>query len=358
MKYLYFIIICTPIIYLILKNRRKKHKFWDKQPVPRNNLEKKGKIKDKNPIFNLNLSDSLKIVNLNINSKSNKIFNFINNNFSDNYNYSDKLLLSSLNHLKNSKVNNIGLYKNDEIIGFIHAKSINLFLNKSIKEVMYVDYLCVGKKYRNKNFASFLISSLINSNNNQIFIFKKEGKSLPFNYINNTNYYYKDISLINNVKVKNNNFLDMTSDNVHSVYKFIEMAQKKKKIYHYLTIDEFKELYFNTSKNIIIEYGNDKNIKAVIIYKIILFSDEDLEMKTVDIEYIYTNGLGEYSIMDYLIKKCKNNNIKIISLVDQSNNRYFINRYNFTKSMNLYFHMYNYNLGKKISSYDMCFNIL
>ena len=101
-----------------------------------------------------------------------------------------------------------------------------------------------------------------------------------------------------------------------------------------------------------------ENIKAVIIYKIILFSDEDLEMKTVDIEYIYTNGLGEYSIMDYLIKKCKNNNIKIISLVDQSNNRYFINRYNFTKSMNLYFHMYNYNLGKKISSYDMCFNIL
>ena len=153
------IIIFFALVLLIYINIKlnKKHKFWDKQPVSRDTLKKEGIISN-NPKMKILLDNKMYFKNLDINNDNEFkiIYNFINSNFSDNYNYTKNFLKETLNYL--GKVFNIGLYNNNEIIGFIHAKPIRLFIKNNILNMYYVDYLCVKKYYRGKNIPKMLIS--------------------------------------------------------------------------------------------------------------------------------------------------------------------------------------------------------
>ena len=107
----------------------------------------------------------------------------------------------------------------------------------------------------------------------------------------------------------------------------------------------------------LIEYDDNKNIVAVLtyIYSTIIKNSENI--KAMDIEYIFVEGLGDYGIMNQLITVANCNNIGIITMVDQYYNKYFISRYEMVKGMDLYYHLYNVHL-EKVDNYKMCFNLL
>ena len=168
-------------------------------------------------------------------------------------------------------------------------------------KVYYVDFLCIHKKYRGKNLATFLISEIINRlGKQQVYIFKKEGKPLPFNYINKTSYYYIDVSFINKKHITNR-IEFMTKDNINDVYNFINKVSKKTLVYSKLNLMEFIELYHkNKSKNTLIEYDKHNNITSILSFVHLTYYNSSQPSKTADIEHIYVDGVGEYQIFDYL----------------------------------------------------------
>jgi len=359
-KKFFFIFICLIFIYY-KKIYNTHHKFWDNQPVSRKYLKNEGII-SKNPKFNIILKNNMFFRNININSKYDLslIHQFINNHFSNSYEYSIDFLKESLFYLDENTSNNIGLFNhNNEIIGFIHCKLIKLNIKDKIQNFYYTDFLCVHKNYRNKNLATLLISKIITYYNQyQPFIFKKDVKNLPFNYINKTSYYYKNIDYNKYYKIENKiQFLN--EENILQVFNFITNVLKKKKIYQIFSIEEFKKLYINTTKNCIIEYDYNDQIISVIIFITINFVQNKNTIKTFDIEHIFIDTLGyNFEIFNFLIDYAKKKNIKMITLIDQMYNKYFIDQYNMLKSMNIYFHSYNYHLNEIIDNFYMAFNFL
>ena len=305
------------------------------------------------------------------------IYNFINNNYNESYIYSINFLKETLLYLDNNESNNIGLFnENNEIIGFIHCKPINLFIKSKIQKFYYTDFLCVHKLYRNNNLAVILISKLITLHNRyQPFIFKKDIKMLPFNYINKSSYYYYQITNNKFIHIKNN-IIFANKHNILDVYNFINKICKNKKIYQYLTFNEFKKLYINSSKKIIIEYDINNEIIGIITFVNFYmrsnktnFFENYLSIKkkykletsffhTIDIENIYIYNNKNYELFYFLINYSIKNNIKIISCIDQSLSYYFINQNNMKKSMNIYFHAYNYHINNIIDKNDIIFNFL
>ena len=360
MKY-YLLLIIIIVIFLYIKYiLRRNHKFWDKQPVSRKIIKMEGII-SKNPKFNIILDKNFKFsrIAINNNDKCKELFKFINKHFSKFYTYPNNFLTETLTYINKNKVYNIGLYDKIKLVGFIHAKPINLVIKNIELKTYYVDFLCVHKDYRGKNLATFLISKLINSlGKYQTFIFKKENSPLPFNYINKSLYYYMDVTFL---KPRNiTNMIEFINNkNIEKVYEFIKTVSKKSKVYSKFTLMEFLELYHkNTSKNILVEYNNKNEIIAVLSFVNLTFTNSSQPSKTADIENIYVNNIGEYQIFDYLVNYSKRQNIRIISCVDQFYNKYFIEKNKMFPSMKMYFHTYNYHINDVIDPYNICFNFL
>ena len=93
-----YILISIIILIFITYKYNYKHLFWDKQPVSRNLCNKEGII-SKNPIFNIHLQKYMYFKYLN--KLDTKIFDFINNHFTDYYQYSNEFLKNTLNYLDN-----------------------------------------------------------------------------------------------------------------------------------------------------------------------------------------------------------------------------------------------------------------
>ena len=121
-----------------------------------------------------------------------------------------------------------------------------------------------------------------------------------------------------------NNKNRIISRNLDFIKPFIHNNDNK-------NIIQFKNLYINSNKKILIEYYLCNKIIAIIIFIEIKFNYNHVIFKTYDIENIYINGIKNYKILDYLIIDCKNNNIDMISCLNQSYNKYFIDKYNMKK---------------------------
>lgn len=345
------------IIYFFLKKiNTKKHKFWSKQPVSRNNLKNIGYI-SYNPKFNINLYNKYKFKFIKVDKT---ILNFIDTHFSEQNKYNNEYLYNTLNQYN---CFNISLYLFNTVIGFIHAKPVKLLLDKNYLDVFYVDFLCIHKNYRNKNLATYLISYLINQcNSRQIFIFKKDNNKLPFNYLNKTNYYYNFIEKYKKKNIGKNIILldNNNKDIINKVYNFINLIKKDFKCVNLYDKKYFmKNYYFNNSKNIFVEFNNHSKIVSVFITVTNYFIYNKKKLKTLDIENIYisNSNLNNTILFDYLVNYCRLNKIDIITCIDNMDNNFFIKKYNLKKSMSLYYHMYNYHYTK-IKNKDMSFNLL
>jgi len=252
------------------------------------------------------------------------------------------------------KVHNIELFKDNKLVGFIHAKPIDIMLNKIELPVYYVDFLCIHTENRRENLSTYLIAELINRcHQTQIFVFKKDNTPLPFNYVAKTTYFYKFIKDIKKVAITHT--FHKNPSNLRDIYDFIQSIKKDYQCYDILQFEDFKKIYVDTlSKNIIVEYRGD-TIVCVILYVNNLFTYNDKYHNTLDIEYIYCRG--DTQIIDYLKHIYVSPNT-IITCLEQMNNLYFIKKYGFTKSMDLFYHMYNYTINKILDTDRIAFNPL
>ena len=348
--YNWIILILIILLYFYINP---KHSFWDKQPVARKKHDKYGLISI-NPIFNIDLRNNYDFSETGI---TNKTLSFINNHFSPYNKFQLDFLKNTLTFDTVQKIHNIHLYDKNKLVGFIHAKPINIIVEAIKINIYYVDFLCIHKEYRKKNLATFLIAKLINNcHSKQVFLFKKDNNPLPFNYINKTAYYYKkNIKKIPNVLLNkfNSNF-----KNIETIYNFILSIKKEYTYYDNISLQQFKELYANNkSKHIVVE-SKSNVIISVCIYVNNLFNHRNTIFKTLDIEYIYIKkkNLEVSTIIEYLGTKCDNNTL--LTCIDQMHNNYFIEKYDFNKGMNLYYHMYNYTINKQLKNRELSFNLL
>ena len=354
---MYAYVIFVIILYCIYKKKWyvKSHAFWDKQPVSRCVGDKLGII-SKIPKFNIILCKNEYFCINNLEKDISLVCDFLNDNFSGNYTFSNKYLIDTLLYLNNNSTINISLKNRREIVGFIHAKPVDMFINNIYKKMYYVDFLCIGKDYRSKNYASILISKLISYINLPYlsFIFKKDHYKLPFNYINKTSYYHfythKSSTNINKITYLNINNLD-------SVYNFIKSCHKNLDVYSVISKNELKTSYINKSKSMIIEYDKVGNIKGVLSFIYSNFIINSKNTRCIDIEYIFINSLGYNKIIEYLNTIAIKDGVEIITIIDHYYNSYFISKYNMIKGMDLYFHLYNFNINK-VRNYKICFNLL
>lgn len=358
MKPLILFITIIIIVYNYF-NQRKTHKFWDKQPVSKKGTIKNGII-SKLPYIKIIVNDEFKFKYLKLNSicDFDIVFKFINEHFSENYIYNKHFLKQTL--LYNGNGYNLGIFFRNTLIGFIHTKPSNIIIFNKKYFIYYVDFLCVHKKYRNRNLAAILISKVINDHygKTKFFIFKKENKSLPFNYITKTNYYYLNLNFVEQTHYNKKYINIQFSDNdPYKIYNFINSISQKGKIYQKLNKKMFLDNFNSKHKKYLIEYDSNRVIKNVIIFIELNFNQSNIISKTIDIENIYLSSHST-NIFDYLINYCLNKKIEIISCLDIADNYIIINKYKMLKSMPIYYHMYNFHIKDIIKKNDIFINYL
>ena len=357
--YIIILLIIFLYYYFYIQKKKTIHKFWDNQPVSRNNITLKTGIISSTPFFKIKMNKDYKLTYLNPRNSSKQIVNFINTHFSKSYQYTENFLINTLGY--NKKGYNVGLFYKNSLIGFIHSKPVTLSIKNDLINLYYVDYLCIHNEFRNRNLAAILISKLINDHHDKskCFIFKKDKYQLPFNYITSSNYYYLELGSIHS-KIENINVGNSISycdkNNLTELYQFIITESKTHECYQYFNEKEFIELYSNSSKKIIIERNNKKEICGYLIYINIVFRSNSDFTKTVDIENMFL--MKNSGLFDFLIKECNDKKIKIISCLDISKNNYIINKYQMNKSFPIFYHMYNYHISNKILKKNLCFNYL
>jgi len=179
MKYHILIIVSLILLLYNVNIPKRENNFWNKQPVmliEKKEWNKMGKLQE----FNIIIPNNMKIV---YEIEINEIINFLEKNFSSYLKLSNENITK---YLTNPKSTNITLYHNNNIIGFIHSRPINILYNNNEETLNYVEYLCVHKDYRGCNIASILIASIINRMNeieydiNRLYLFKKDGDKHSF----------------------------------------------------------------------------------------------------------------------------------------------------------------------------------
>ena len=339
--YLYLLAI---IILIICYFIRPKHKFWDKQPVMRNNKNKNIEIIGKIPRFRFRLN-SYNIIFKSNNGNLDNTYEFLNNHFSKNYNL-------NYNYFKycylSQNVKNITAYQNNEIIGFIHSKPINVVFKTKLLQINYVDYLCVDRKQRNKNLASFLIAKLLYTfrNKNSIFLFKKDDYGIPYKSIVKTHYFYKDLRKIIPNKVENAYLLKRNNSKKHKVYEYYKKLVRKFTMYNYLTRKEFYNLYASNNSLDLFDIKNRNGKYTLVIGKKIIYKMADKFENCFEIDIILGDLSNCKELDDRLSNILKNEGYNYYCLSNLGNHGKFIRENALKRSGKVYYYTYNLNLPK------------
>lgn len=347
------LIIILLIALLILS--KEKHTFWDKQPVMRNYNNRIGIIGVNNK-FAIKLKDNdldIKITNSNFD----EIYKFLDRNFSNNFNINYNFF-KSIYHINGCI--NITLYKGHNVIGFIHSHPIRVKYNDTDIDFMYVDYLCIEKKFRNQNAAVVLISSLINSVNNikMPFIFKKDTYPLPFSYILKSYYYYNDM---NDISIKPDNISNikyLSNDNIDKYFQYTNDLMNRyqlRKLYNY---NEFKRVFLEEKilEYYIIENKNTTNNDTIVIGKKNKYNYLGQEYVSFDTDMILGDLEDCKNIWNELSNILKINGYNFITIPHIASNIVFIQKNNFQKANSFYYYTYNFDLPL-IPNHDFCFNL-
>ena len=142
-----FIIISVFVIFKSIKyiTRQKQHMFWNtNQPVIISNNNKTGIIKELDDLKIVTLPSNLKQVNI----QKDVFIDFINKHFEE-QSYITlpyiKWQFNSSEYLINGLSNNE--LSNNELCGVISGSIIYLNIHNKKYKTIYVDYLCIKKKY-------------------------------------------------------------------------------------------------------------------------------------------------------------------------------------------------------------------
>jgi hypothetical protein len=350
------LLMMTLIIITILIFSKEKHTFWDEQPVMRtyNNrigiigMNNKFDIKLKDPDLNIEIT----------NDNFEKVFEFLDRNFSNNFNISYPFF----KHIYNmSHGINITLYKGPHIIGFIHSHPIKVRYNDKVDiEFMYVDYLCIETKFRNQNAAVVLISSLINqvSDPKMPFIFKKDSYPLPFCHILKSNYYYCDMrNNSHQVSEQMSNVKCLSMGNIEKYFQYTNDLINRyhfRKLYEY---NEFKRVFLDEK---ILEYYIVENTNTgddtIVIGKKNKYDWLGEEYISFDVDIILGDLQDCKKIWNELLPVLTNKGYNFITIPHIASNIVFIYANNFQKANSFYYYTYNFELPL-IDNHEFCFNL-
>ena len=341
------LILISIIILVVLVKIKIKHKFWDNQTVMRKYYNKIQKI-GINPKFKYNNLNDFKIITKDF-SNFEKTYQFLKKNFSNDYNIDYQYFKQRYNNKNNL---NISFWKSDTLVGFISSDKIKTRFENSDLELEYVDYLCVDKKFRNKNIATILISSVLNyCKADQSFLFKKDYLRLPYQHIFRSNYYFKEVMqksnsqslfkisrIKKNIEIKKNYFNRFLTN-----FKFTIFLDKE-------SIDKFKN-----NNYFIYEIDNTPG-KTYILGKINDYIYNKKIQKIFEIDYIMGNLNNPVKIYESFNSELSKNNVIGSNIINMGCHGGFIESNNYMKGSKVYY--YTYNLGfPKIKRKDFLFNI-
>ena len=346
------------IIFIIINiySKKKKHSFWDTQPVTRENPEE-------NKIINKNISELRKEPKLPNTIKKKKadvknikrIMNFLNENYIRGTKYS-KSYLSWLFNFPYSQLISRNMWnmsfvnKKDELIGIIFGRPILLSVNGSIEDIIYVDMLCIHKKCRNLGLTPLLIKSFIHSTISAAYpsyIFIKENSPLPYKYFFKTQYYIKPLYNAYNTPSYLKLVTRRISDKkIEDIYAFFMKHNSKYLIHRIFTLKEFK-YRFNTRNNIIYSFYTEENEQITGFISVLhtfwnLFSEEKI---IGEIQYIFgTEVVPTLELVKQVITVFKEHGFDYLCILNMKDYDVPIDMLHFTKAEKLFFHTYNYDI--------------
>ena len=134
------------------------HKWWDKQPVPQNNVinEKEGEI-DKIKFKSIKLDEQYEWSTCNLY----ELHAFLKDHYLRDSNYYFEYELELLKIAVNEDwIVTIRNKETKKIEGCITAIISKIRINKTIKKMLQINFLCVDKNSRSKGFAPLLINEI------------------------------------------------------------------------------------------------------------------------------------------------------------------------------------------------------
>lgn len=345
------LLIVLIIGYLFFIFQPKSHKFWDQQNVSRNHSI--------NGIINNNIvnqkinTELIDLRNLDFSRDSNlkKFITFINHNYIKGYQYDTTLINWILNN-----ASTIGLFNDDKLVGTISNKPIQLKLENKHKIIGYVDFLCVDKQERKKNYAPILISKLIkNYDKEYAFIFKKEDYPLPFDYL--TKFYYYIYKIRTNNIIPRNNIREIIPNESKISYYFYLKYANQFCISYIPTIEEFNNLFLvnNNNINTFISNSNSK-ISCLFSFYISNISIGKRNFKIAELLFCFSDD-DYQEIIEFLKYYLNKKQLDFFSIPGLGNNFDIINNLETIKGKVCYLQMYNYGFKKKFNPNMVLFPI-
>lgn len=335
MKYLFLIIFIVLLFYFYNKDN-----FWNDLPVSKNKLENSGIISNN---FNiLNYPKKYKIYSFDPYLKIDHIINFINyNNLNLNYNNFKYEIINSKSNINNFLV----MYNKKRIIGILINYPIDIYFYNKIMKTNIIKYVIIDKNLNYKKYFNILFHKNIQKNINQIhktFIFSRDKNKYPFNYLCKCRYYFKD--LYNCKKNENYKYVSMyrKNDRINKYFDFYNNEIKKYKVYRIFNKNDF-ENYFNSINPYVYclyEEFNNEILSIAVIKK---------NNNNGFIELLLSKNINFIENVCYI---CRNLGMTTLKCLNTMNNQIFIDKFNFKKLYNKYYHMYNYHLNHFINPID------
>ena len=363
-----FIILC---IWWFKKNPiYKKHDYWDIQPVSRNQ-SKVGYISN-NLLAPIQPSTvdallSIKIFNPHNQNELTTVTEFINANYIYKYHYTCEFIKWSVMSPNSKPKYNLLLYYENTLVGTIFSRTIDIILYGKQLPLFYVDFLCIHKEHRKKNWAPILISNIVDTCADAVyyaFIFKIEKYPLPFNYVSVKHYYYLDITSYkskyhNKLDWKNYHIQKTSLSSLTEVYRFFNKHTKKYTLYPFFSKIEFMYYFVPSSKiGCCYELRNKDNVLVAMLFYSINYYKEKNIVPIADLQYIFSDDTDIIlPFLDEILNRLSRTHFTYISTTSIMNNKYIIDAFRFKKSMKFYYQMYNYHLKDVLCENEIAFNI-
>ncbi len=361
---IFLLILLVAIISLIFVSRLKfKHNFWDKQPVMRE-YSSDTDIIGTNCKFNINITDKeIKLIENDLNFDI--IWKFLDEEFSEHLHINKEFFRYQYDI---SGALNISLYKNKNIIGFIHCHPINLEINGKNQVFGYVDFLCIKREHRNIDLATILICSVLNQteDTSQPFIFKRDTSRLPFMPILESRYHYhiftnEEKMKKTNLKNKSNRFirkLDVTNDaEINKYLDYYNSLVGQFDLNKKMDLEELREMFIvRKVLNMYILKIDENEFETIIIGK-----DNKLDwfgktLITFDIDNILGDMNNTKIQWDIFKKELLDSEYDFITVPFIGSNINFIIENKLQGANNYQYYFYNYKSNKFINE-DFSFNI-
>jgi hypothetical protein len=227
LRYIVYVLLIVVVVSLVISPTytNKPHLFWQNQPVSWDDISGDEMVPMHSlPYYDLHIppSTEFRIFDVSTGDDMEPICDFLNANFSS-YLRMQRAVVKS--HLRKDGCANIGFYKENQLIGFIHGRPINIVYKDAEYTVHYVEYLCVKKEYRGQNISPLLISRYVQEMERKLarsdmwFLFKKDGTPHPFRPFIESQYRYMELqdissSIINSVESPVTNILPVTDTDV------------------------------------------------------------------------------------------------------------------------------------------------